>query len=50
MFMANGGEDANEIANKAISGKDVSIDGHYKTNREAFTWQEPRRKNKEEAR
>ena len=54
MFMANGGEYANKIAdiqaNKAISGKHVSIEWPYKTNREAFTWQEPRRKDKEEAR
>jgi len=41
---AHRGEPANEEAdiqaNKAISGKDVPIQWHDRTNRAVFTWQE----------
>ena len=45
---AHRGEPANEEADiqadKAISGKEVPTEWHDRTNRAAFTWQEPRRK------
>ena len=45
---AHRGEPANEEADiqadKAISGKDVPMEWHNRTNRAVFTWQEPRRK------
>ena len=45
---AHRGEPANEEANiqayKAISGTDVPMEWHDRTNRAVFTWQEPRRK------
>jgi len=47
MFMANGGEHANKIAHIQANSKDVSVQWHYRINRAAFTWQEPRRKKKD---
>jgi len=45
---AHRGEPANEEANiqvdKAISGKDVPMEWHDRTNQAIFTWPEPRRK------
>jgi len=45
---AHRGEPANEEADiqadKAISGKDVPTEWHDRTNRQVFTWQQPRRK------
>ena len=37
-------EEADIQADNAISGKDVPIEWHDRTNRAVFTWQEPRRK------
>jgi len=37
-------EEADIQADKAISGKDVPMEWHDRTNRAVFTWQDPRRK------
>jgi len=37
-------EPADIQAHKAISNKDIAVEWHDRTNREVFTWQEPRRK------
>jgi len=48
---AQRGEPANEEANiqadEAIAGKDVLTEWHDRTNREVFTWQEPRGKRRQ---